>query len=43
MLSSFRDFEGYLRMFSPLDENDIQLILKQYNSKFTTYKSSSRR
>ena len=25
-------------MFSPLDENDIQLILKQYNSKFTTYK-----
>ena len=25
-------------MFSPLDEKDIQLILKQNNSKFTTYK-----
>ena len=38
MHSSFRDFESYLRVFSLLDENDIQLILKQYNSKFTTYK-----
>ena len=25
--SSFRDFESYLRTLSPLDENDIQLIL----------------
>ena len=33
-----RDFESYLRILSSLDENDIQLILKQYNSKFITYK-----
>ena len=38
MHSSFRDFESYLRMFCPLDENDGQLVLKQYNSKFTTCK-----
>ena len=41
MNSSFRDFESNLRMFSPLDENDIQSILKQYNSNFTTYKIPS--
>ena len=27
--SSFRDFESYLRFLSPVDENDIQLILKK--------------
>ena len=37
MHSSFRDFESYLRIWSLPDENDIQLILKQFNSKFTTY------
>ena len=39
--SSFRYFESYLTVFSPLDENDIQLILKQYNSKFVTCEISS--
>ena len=38
MHSYFIDFESNLRMFNPPDENDIQLILKQYNSKFTTNK-----
>ena len=40
MNSSFRDFERYLRMFSPLDEHDIQLTSKQYISKVETYKVS---
>ena len=31
--STFRDFESYLRNLSHLDENDIQLILKQYKFK----------
>ena len=35
--SSFRDFESYLRIFVGLEEDDIQLILKQYNEKFFTY------
>ena len=35
--SSFRDFESYLRIFVGLEEDDIQLILKQYNVKFVTY------
>ena len=35
--SAFRDFESSLRIIVGLDEDDIQLILKQYNSKFTTY------
>ena len=35
--SPFRDFESYLRMTGDLDEDDIQLILKQYNEKFVTY------
>ena len=35
--SSFRDFESYLRIFVGLEEDDIQLILKQYNEKFVTY------
>ena len=35
--SSFRDFESYLRIFVGLEEDDIRLILKQYNEKFITY------
>ena len=35
--SSFRDFESYLIIFVGLEEDDIQLILKQYNEKFVTY------
>ena len=35
--SSFRDFEIYLRIVIGLDEEDIQLILKEYNSHFITY------
>ena len=31
--SPFRDFESYLRTKSGLEENNIQLILKQYNEK----------
>ena len=32
--SPFRDFESYLRIVIGLDEDDIQLILKQYNTNF---------
>ena len=35
--SQFRDFESYLRIRVGLDEEGIQLILKQYNSHFVTY------
>ena len=35
--SPFRDFESYLRIVVGLDEKDIHLILKQYNSHFITY------
>ena len=35
--SSFRDFESFLRLVIGLDEGDIQLILKEYNSHFITY------
>ena len=35
--SVFRDFERYLRIVVGLDEEDIQLILKEYNSHFITY------
>ena len=35
--SLFRDFESYLRIVDGLDEEDIQLILKQNNSHFITY------
>ena len=35
--SLFRDLESYLRIVIGLDEEDIQLILKQYNSHFVTY------
>ena len=35
--SPFRDFEIYLRIVVRLDEEDIQLILKEYNSHFITY------
>ena len=38
--SSFRDFESYLRLVIGLDEEDIQLILKEYNSHFITYQLS---
>ena len=38
MHSSCRYFESYLRNSSSLDENDIQLILKENNSKITTIK-----
>ena len=38
--SKFRDFESYLRIVVCLDEEDIQLILKQYNSHFVTYELS---
>ena len=36
--SPFRVFESYLRIVVGLDEDDIQLILKQYNANFVTYK-----
>ena len=35
--SAFRDFESYLRIVIGLEEDNIQLILKQYNEKFITY------
>ena len=35
--SPFRDFESYLRIVIGLDEDDIRLILKQYNANFVTY------
>ena len=38
--SSFRDFESYLRTLTGLNEDDIQLKLKQYNSNFITYEIS---
>ena len=38
--SKFRDFESYLRFRVGLDEEDIQLILKEYNSHFITYELS---
>ena len=39
-LDLLRDFESYLRIVVILDEDDIQLILKQYNSNFVTYELS---
>ena len=36
--SPFRDFECYLRIVIGSIEEDIQLILKQYNSNFVIYK-----
>ena len=33
----FRDFESYLRILVCLEEDDIRLILKQYNEKFVTH------
>ena len=35
--SPFRDFESYVRIVVGLEEDKIQLILKQYNEKFITY------
>ena len=40
--SPFRDFESYLRIVVSLNEDDIQLILKHYNSSFAAYESSPR-
>ena len=34
--SLFRDFKYYLRIIVGLDEDGLQLILKQYNSNFLT-------
>ena len=34
--TSIRDFESHLRILTGLNEDDIQMILKQYNSKFKT-------
>ena len=39
--SQFQDFESYLRIRVGLNEEDIQLILKDYNSHFITYELSS--
>ena len=38
--SLFRDFQCYLRIVVGLDDDGIQLILKQYNSNFVTYEIS---
>ena len=38
--SPFRDSESYPRNLTGLDEDDIQLIMKQYNSNFATNKNS---
>ena len=38
--SLFRDFESYFRNEVGLNEDDIQLILIRYNSKFITYETS---
>ena len=35
--SRFRDFERYPKIVVGLDEDGIQLILKQYNAVFVTY------
>ena len=35
--SPFGDFESYLRIVIRLEEDNIQLILKQYKEKFVTY------
>ena len=37
---SIRDFESYLRVVVGLNEDDIQLIFKQYISHFITYELS---
>ena len=38
--SPLRDFESYFRIVVGLDEEDIRLILKQYNAHFVTYELS---
>ena len=35
--SPFQDFESFPRIVVGLDENDIQIIFKHYNSSFVTY------
>ena len=39
-VSPLRDFESYLRNLTGLNEDDIQLIIKQNNSKFITHEIS---
>ena len=36
--SPFREFESYIRIVVGLNEDDIRVILKQYNSEFITHK-----
>ena len=36
-ISPFRNFESYLKIVTGLDGNVVQLLLKQYNSKYVTY------
>ena len=38
--SPFQEFESYLKILTGLKEDDIQLILRQYNSKCITDKFS---
>ena len=40
LISSFRDFENYLRIVVALDGDDIQLLLEQYKMNFGTYELS---
>ena len=40
--SPLRDFESYLRIVVGLEEDNIRLILKQYNEKFFTYELDPR-
>ena len=39
-ISPLRDSETYLRILTGLDEDNVQLILKQYNSESITYENS---
>ena len=38
--SPFREIESHLRIVVGLDEGDIQLIFKQYNSNFVFYQTA---
>ena len=39
--SPFRDFDSNLRIVVGLDEDDIQLIVKQYNTNFVNFKKTA--
>ena len=39
-INSIRDFGSYLRIVTGLDKEDIELILKQYNSTIVNYELS---